>query len=69
MKVSHLSGISTTYPNESIERVSFPKAKEVFNSEDCAGNGISPDATVIAIAFKDGSSATLEAQYWEITEL
>ena len=69
MKVSNLSGVSTTYPNESIQTISFPKAREVFSPEDCAGNGISPNATIISIAFKDGSSATFEASNWNITEL
>ena len=69
MTISNLSGCSTEYPNDSIQTVSFPKAKEVFSLDECAGNDVSPDATIIFICFKDGSTATFEACNWYITEL
>lgn len=69
MKVSNLNGKSACYPNDTIQSMSFPKASEVFNDDDIAGNEVSPDDTILLINFKDGSSATFVARNWSITEV
>jgi len=69
MKVSNLNGNSACYPNDSIERISFPKAREVFSPDECAGNEVSPSETILHISFKDGSTATFVAKNWHITEI
>lgn len=57
------------YANESIENISFNKAKEVLDSDDIRGNGISEDAIVMAITFKDGSVSTFDAVNCCIAEI
>lgn len=69
MKVSNLNGICNDYPNKDIQTISFPKAREIYSPDECVGNDIAPDATIMHIAFKDGSSATFEARNWYITEV
>ena len=74
MKVTRLdterSGVScVTYQNDTIQTISFPKARDVFSSEDCAGNEVSPDDTILSISFKDGGAATFVAHNWYISDL
>ena len=68
MKLMNKAGVRTNIPNANITSVSFPKAREV-SIEDCAGNGITPDATVINISLKGGLSATFAASEWTIVEV
>lgn len=69
MVIANLSGARVTYPNETVSTISFHKAIEVLNPDDCAGNGISPTAVVMTIALKDGNIATFEALNWAIIEV
>lgn len=69
MKVYTLSGKSVDYENESIESISFHKAREVLDSDDIRGNGLSDNTMVMAISFKDGSVSTFDAENCCIAEL
>ena len=69
MVISNINGDSVSYPNKDIQTISFHEAIKVFSPEDCAGNGIAPDATVMTIALKDGNIATFEALNWCITSV
>lgn len=69
MRIYTLNGGSATYDNKSIETITFHKASEVLDLEDIHGNGISEEATVMAISFKDGSVSTFDAENCCIAEL
>ena len=69
MIISNRKGNSVSYQNDSIHIISFHKAGKVLSPDDCVGNGIAPESTVMSIAFKDGTIATFEALNWSITEI
>ena len=62
-------GNSVSYQNNSIRTISFHEAIKVLSPDDCAGNGIAPESTVMSIAFKDGTFAPFEALNWYIIEV
>lgn len=52
------TGIHISYKLEDIESFKVGKAKDWYTKEDCEGNGIKYNDTVLRIAFKDNTSSS-----------
>ena len=70
MVIRNIHGRTLIIPNNGIQSVTFPKAKELMLlPSDCTMRQVSRNESIMHIRFKDGSANSYRAHDWSIVEV